>query len=282
MISSINVMVREVASRYTRLSNLLLQEKATVRHSQIERSARFGVDVIVGDPRLALSEDVLARDWSTAISGDTRGLRTTLLFCELLKRCKEYDFVFFDVSPSLGAINRAVLVACDYFVSPMSVDIFSLRAIENISTVLENWSRQLTRGIEENEEPDDLPVDGYNWRLRFAGYVTQQYIAKRNAEGEVRPVAAYERIAVKIPELIDKYFVSDDSPLKLHSYALGSIPILNSIIPMAQTARAPVFALEAKDGVVGSHFLKVKELQGTFNHIALALQSNINALSVRR
>lgn len=248
----------------------------------VERSARFGVDVIVGDPRLALSEDVLARDWSTAISGDTRGLRTTLLFCELLKRCKEYDFVFFDVSPSLGAINRAVLVACDYFVSPMSVDIFSLRAIENISTVLENWSRQLTRGIEENEEPDDLPVDGYNWRLRFAGYVTQQYIAKRNAEGEVRPVAAYERIAAKIPELIDKYFVSDDSPLKLHSYALGSIPILNSIIPMAQTARAPVFALEAKDGVVGSHFLKVKELQGTFNHIALALQSNINALSVRR
>ena len=107
-----------------------------------ERSSRFAVDVIVGDPRLAVSEDVLARDWSTAISGDTRGLRTTLLFCELLKRCKDYDYVFFDVSPSLGSINRAVLVACDFFVSPMSVDIFSLRAIENISTVLENWSKQ--------------------------------------------------------------------------------------------------------------------------------------------
>src|ERR1700722_10973192 len=114
-----------------------------------EESARFGVDVIVGDPRLALSEDVLARDWSTAISGDTRGLRTTLLFCELLKRCGKYDFVFFDVSPSLGSINCFVFVACDYFVSPMSVDIFSLLAIENISTVLENWSKQLTRGIEE-------------------------------------------------------------------------------------------------------------------------------------
>ena len=199
-----------------------------------EESARFGVDVIVGDPRLALSEDVLARDWSTAISGDTRGLRTTLLFCELLKRCGKYDFVFFDVSPSLGSINRSVLVACDFFVSPMSVDIFSLRAIENISTVLENWSKQLTRGIEENEEPDDLPVKDYNWRLRFAGYVTQQYIAKRNADGNVRPVAAYERIAVKIPELISKYFIGDeDFPLKLRDYALGSIPTLHSLIPMA-------------------------------------------------
>jgi hypothetical protein len=247
-----------------------------------ERSLRFGVDVIVGDPRLALSEDVLARDWSTAISGDTRGLRTTLLFCELLKRCKDYDFVFFDVSPSLGSINRAVLVACDFFVSPMSVDIFSLRAIENISAALENWSKQLARGIEENEEPDDLPIAGYNWRLSFAGYVTQQYIAKRNAQGEVRPVAAYERIAARIPDLIFKHFIGDqNSPLKLHDYALGSIPTLHSLIPMAQNARAPVFNLDAKDGVVGSHFLKVKELQGTFNHIARALEKNINALSVR-
>jgi cellulose biosynthesis protein BcsQ len=153
-----------------------------------EKTLRFGVEVIVGDPRLALSEDVLARDWSTAISGDTRGLRTTLLFCELL-------------------------VACDFFVSPMSVDIFSLLAIENISTVLENWSKQLTRGIEENEEPEDLPVSDYNWRLRFAGYVTQQYIAKRNADGKVRPVAAFEHIAANIPQLISKHFIGDQKSL---------------------------------------------------------------------
>jgi len=50
---------------------------------------------------------------------------------------------------------------------------------------------------------------------------------------------------------------------------------------MAQNARAPVFALEARDGVVGSHFLKVKDLQGTFNHIASALEANIKVLSVR-
>jgi cellulose biosynthesis protein BcsQ len=246
-----------------------------------EQSARFGVDVLIGDPRLALSEDVLARDWSTAVSGDTRGLRTTLLFCELLRRCEHYDYVFFDVSPSLGAINRAVLVACDYFVSPMSVDIFSLRALENISTALESWSKLLSRGIQDNEEPDDLPIDTYDWRLRFAGYVTQQYIAKRDGEGKTRPVAAYERIARRIPALIKEYFIGDEkSPLTIDDYALGSIPTLHSLIPMAQHVRAPIFAIGANDGVVGSHFLKIRDVKKTFKGIATKLENNIDVLSI--
>lgn len=241
-----------------------------------DRSKRFGVDVIAGDPRLALSEDILARDWSTAISGDTRGLRTTLLFSELLGRLQEYDFVFFDVSPSIGAINRAVLLACDFFVSPMSVDIFSLRAIENISISLENWSKLLRRGLEDNPEPEEIPIESYDWRLRFAGYVTQQYVAKRDSYGNVRVVGAYEKIARRVPDLINEHFVKgNEGSLPIAKYALGSVPTLNSIIPMAQNARAPVFAIGAKDGVVGSHFLKVRELRDTFGSISENLQNNL-------
>ena len=67
----------------------------------VKRSVGFEVDVLPGDPRLALTEDLLARDWGSAISGDIRGVRTSLLFAELLQRCNTYDFVFFDVGPSL-------------------------------------------------------------------------------------------------------------------------------------------------------------------------------------
>jgi cellulose biosynthesis protein BcsQ len=45
------------------------------------------------------------------------------------------------IGPSLGSINRSVLLACDYFVSPMTIDIFSLKAVENISTSIENWKK---------------------------------------------------------------------------------------------------------------------------------------------
>jgi hypothetical protein len=38
----------------------------------------YSVDLIPGDPRLALKEDLLSKDWQDAIAGDIRGLRTSL------------------------------------------------------------------------------------------------------------------------------------------------------------------------------------------------------------
>lgn len=84
--------------------------KGFTKELQPLHSETFGVDIIPGDPALALTEDLLATDWSQAISGNTRGLRTTFLFSNLLSKCKTYDFVIFDMGPSLGSINRAVLI----------------------------------------------------------------------------------------------------------------------------------------------------------------------------
>lgn len=68
----------------------------------------FGFDFIAGDPQLALFEDTLASDWKDSLSGGERGIRTTLTFNDLIGRFKEYDYVIFDMGPSLGAINRAI------------------------------------------------------------------------------------------------------------------------------------------------------------------------------
>jgi cellulose biosynthesis protein BcsQ len=43
--------------------------------SPIERP-EYGLEILIGDPQLSLREDLLARDWSQSIGGDTRGLRT--------------------------------------------------------------------------------------------------------------------------------------------------------------------------------------------------------------
>ena len=48
---------------------------------------------------------------------------------------------FFDMGPSLGAINRSILLSCDYFVTPMSSDIFSILAIENIGKTIKKLER---------------------------------------------------------------------------------------------------------------------------------------------
>lgn len=244
-----------------------------------KRSHSFRIDVIPGDPRLALTEDLLATDWTRGISGDTRGLRTSFLFNHLLERCDEYDFVLFDMGPSLGSINRAVLIAVDYFISPMSIDIFSLRAIENIAISFDKWQRQLKSGLDLNEDPGSLEIENPGWRLQFAGYVTQQYTAKRDVEGRRRPVKAFEKIMKQIPAEITEHFLGGGAEsVPGVKYELGTIPTLHSLIPMSQTSRKPIFELKAADGVVGAHFSKVKEYTSIIRGITDRLLTNLDQL----
>lgn len=240
----------------------------------------YGIYLIPGDPRLALKEDLLSKDWQDAIAGDIRGLRTTVLFSELLSRCAAYDYVLFDMGPSLGSINRSVLLACDFFLSPMSIDIFSLKAIENISTSVIEWKRRLNHGVLQVDQSlkEDVPT-GSNFKIMFAGYVAQQYIQK-TTDGEKRAVAAYEAIMKRIPRSIKVNFVDKFQPHESDTnYEIGTIPNLYSLIPISQSAHKPIFALKAKDGVRGAHFNKVRDAEKIYMKISNQLISNIEELS---
>ncbi|MBD8079631.1 ParA family protein [Cellulosimicrobium arenosum] len=238
------------------------------------RNANFGVDVLVGDPDLGLTEDLLATDWVQGAAGDIRGLRTTLLFSHLLERCGEYDYVFFDMGPSLGSINRAVLLSCDYFITPMSLDIFSLKAIENIAKSLKGWRSKYEKGLEDISHPaEELEVADPTWDLAFAGYVTQQYTFKRDSGGNARPVKAYERIMRRVPATVGQNLLPEGALVE--PLDLGSIPTLHSLVPLGQTSRKPIFALEGRDGVVGAHFTKVREFRATIRGITHRLMDNV-------
>ncbi|HYC87086.1 MAG TPA: ParA family protein [Chryseosolibacter sp.] len=247
----------------------------------ILKSPYFGIDVIVGDPQLSLSEDFLSKDWLDGKAGDFRGLQTTLLFRDLLSRLGNYDFVFFDVGPSLGALNRAVLAASDYFIVPMSSDIFSLQALENISKSVSEWNVQLTRGLSDFEskegEPFKIGGEKIRWHLQFAGYITQQYTAK-TVEGKKQPVNAYEKIIRKIPSTVKRHLLSiNDS--EMPNPQIGEITNLHSLVPLSQNSSVPIFNLKSEHGVVGAHFNKVKEYGETLSSIASNLLANLNALS---
>lgn len=236
----------------------------------------FDVDLLFGDPRLALMEDVLAADWG---GNSVRGLRTTFVFRQLLSRCNNYDYVFFDMGPSLGSINRATLLACDYFLIPISIDIFSVRAVGNISQWLRQWRRVLNSKMESVDDLHEIDVEDLEVRLRLVGHVNQQYTAKKKS-GVRRAVKAYEKIMNDIPKAIQDGVVGTDQidPVGLN-YELGEIPNLHSLIPMSQTARKPVFSLKASDGVVGAHFAKVDDARKLFSQIANRFEQNINAFT---
>ena len=246
------------------------------------KSEGFGFDLIPGDPKFALAEDFLSKDWVDARGGSERGLQTTLVFRELLSRAKAYDLVFFDIGPSLGAINRTVFIASDYFLIPMSSDIFSLRGLQNIQLSLKSWETGLASGLSQYEEQEgsSFEVNGksISISIKFLGYVTQQYTAK-TVDGKKQPVKAYEKIIRKIDPEIKKHvidvFNTASDPAE---YKLGEIPYLQSLVPLSQTSCKPIFSLGSADGVVGAHFDKVKEFGSVIASISRRVELNLAVL----
>ncbi len=236
-------------------------------------SDNFGLDVLPGDPKLALIEDFLAQDWGTAKSGNVRGIRTNLVFSDLLSRLEDYDLIFIDVSPSLGAINRSILLSADYFMSPMSIDIFSLKAFENIAEWIKDWSGDWEIGIKNVKDSSKLPNLHYG-QAKFLGYVTQQYLAKKDSSGRRRGVRAYERIRRQIDEIIKNCGL--DKGIPGQPFEIGTVPNLFSLVPMSQSNNKPVFELLAKDGVVGAHFAKVKDAKNIFGSVTNNLLDRID------
>ncbi len=239
----------------------------------IYQTGTFGFDVVLGDPRLALKEDLLAQDWRDAKAGGTRGLRTTFVFYDLIEKARDYDFVLFDMGPSLGAINRSILLAVSYFVVPMSIDIFSIWAIKNIGEAVSVWQKEFEFGIRNAEDPRELP-HSYNRALRFIGYVTQQH-KERSEGGSKRIVEAYEEISRKLPGEI-RNRLSGLYPAGLNTH-LGDIKHLASLAPKSQTLHQPMINASVR----GAYTITRKQAREIYAGIATRFLENVTAIAER-
>lgn len=242
---------------------------------------RFGTDVLPGHPRLSIVEDTLSQAWSEASGGNIGGLRKSN-WCAALCSSLEgrYDIVFFDIGPSLGSLNRTVLLGTQFFVSPMGADLFSIFGVRNIAEWLSHWLSIYDIGlglsdrasIEEFQIKKDPAI-----KLGFAGYTVQQYIAKSKA-GVRRPTKAYERLLQDIPtevrDSLGKFWRPRHDPATMH---LGDVPHMYSLVPLAQSVNAPIRELIAADGLVGSQFKQRDNYAKTLTSIVQALARNIGA-----
>ena len=148
----------------------------------IKPNNKFNVSLLAGHPLLSLIEDELSVGWGKVMSGKIEGFRVNHWLDKICKsQSKNYDYIFIDVGPSLGSINRSVLLGSDYIVSPMGCDIFSLIGVRNIGKWIKDWIRHYERWIEnlkfENNEAQILKYE-IQERLRigsgFIGYTNQQ------------------------------------------------------------------------------------------------------------
>lgn len=242
---------------------------------------RFGTPLIPGHPSMSIVEDQLSTAWGELQANKLRGFRITNWVAQMLPSLKDYDLVVFDVGPSLGALNRTILLGCDYVVTPFGCDIFSLLGIKNISSWIAGWKKQYERALKNVDE--DQPgatakypiVTDVDAKFRFAGYSVQQYVTRTFKTGP-RPVAAYERIMKLIPSTVQESLQPYTAQgTQAQNLELGHIPFLYSLVPLAQSARVPVHLLGDVGAIVGAQGKQVDHFDKIMSNFCDRLLQNV-------
>jgi cellulose biosynthesis protein BcsQ len=247
---------------------------------------RFGIDLLPGHPQVALLEDKLSQNWGLFVSGDLGGVRVTNWNTQLLRHFRgHYDLIVYDVGPSLGALNRAVLVGIDFFLAPMGCDIFSLIGIDNIASWLKDWQDVYRVGFSQCMRHHGKAIPGYDIKAseakmcRFIGYTVQQYITK-TIRNKRRATGAYEEILGSIPQRISLRLNDLMAPgLSSEDLSLGDVPHMYSLVPLAQTAHTPIDQLNRADGLSGGQYGQQEDYQRFIGKLSRSLLRNLRKAS---
>jgi cellulose biosynthesis protein BcsQ len=157
-----------------------------------------------GDLRLSEYEDLLSTAYNQAAAGQGIGFFQTSAIQRFLNEKAlddKIDIFIIDTSPTLGLLNRIILLGTDYFVVPVQPDAFSLQGIENLGVTLEKWKKQwsdtATVMAKRNQISSDQVLDGEGL---FIGYILNSY----NIYGQ-KPIRDHEQWINKIPISVKEY-----------------------------------------------------------------------------
>ena len=248
---------------------------------QIER-----ISLIPGDLALTAYEDRLALAWPACLDDNVANaadaFRVMGSFRRIIQAAAEISkaqVALIDVGPNLGAINRAALIASDYVVMPIGADLFSLRGLETLGPKLREWREGWhTRRVKGTAPKGWTLPEG---RMEPVGYVVLQHAVARAD----RPFKAYQRWIDRIPSNYRRAVLGqeiDERTPEQDPNRLATLKHYRSLMPMAQDARKPIFALKPADGAIGSNVEAVKNARSDFETLAtrIAKECGIEALLV--
>ena len=220
-----------------------------------QRAERFKYDILSAHPNLANVEDDLSSSW-TQFGIKPGGTNRTIWLrklCKSLEQDHEYDYAIIDMGPSLGALNRSIIIGCDTFITPVEPSLFSQYALLNIGTwvtdIIRRYNDVRTRIMDEPQTsnlieslPQVLPITN-GW----LGYTIQQYFVKKyKKEQKIQSYEYYKAKIAESSETLLKLLPSDE-----HVGEIGTIPYMFSMAPRAQAAHTPIACLTPDDGLIG-------------------------------
>ncbi len=232
--------------------------------------------LLPGHLTLSRFEQTLAEEWAKIFAMDNeRALLVTTALATLVESAAKAvpggaDLVLIDAGPSLGALNRAALLACDAVVIPLAPDLFSLQGLKNVGPTLRAWrSDWSTARIRSPQLCASLP----DHRFEPAGYIVQQHLARVD-----RLPPGHQRWSSQIPSVYMEYVLdrSGDAPDMEHDPScVALVKHFASLVPLAQQARKPMFDLKRADGIGGGQIQSVAQCRAVFMSIVRELAGRL-------
>lgn len=227
------------------------------------------IHLLPGDVLLSDYEEELPSAWTECFARRTRGYDVTTAMSQVTSQAAariNADVCLYDVGPNVGALNRAVLLDCDYFITPVAADLFSLRALSTVGRSVGKWISdwKTVRGLASAADKARL----FRGRPAYLGYITSAFKvnAARNASN---PHAEWERkIAPRVKDRIIKDLEDIDPALVPQGGVnkVGAVKHFHSLAPEAQ--KYGVGIGELRGYVNPGHYAQVDEAQHEFATIA--------------
>ncbi|MFT3814459.1 MAG: AAA family ATPase [Acidovorax sp.] len=235
----------------------------------LERSKN--VYLLPGDIKLSEYEQDLTQAWLDCFQRKTRGYKRVTALSELVDQVVQkyaIDYVFYDVGPNIGPLNKVIILDCDYFIVPAACDLFSTRALSTLGHSLASWIKDWA--VIAQLAPDDVPL--LSGQPKFLGYVLQRFriyggaIASGYASYVAKLEKAVQRDIVAVLRKIDPGLASHS----LSTYKLGQIKDFGSLAIAAQEQGVD-FSEVAGAGTAGQK----AEAEAEFAQIAKKIISRI-------
>jgi chromosome partitioning protein len=209
--------------------------------------------LLAGDTALSRFEDELAVSWASCLSANERAFHVTTALWRVVTRCSAdigADVIVVDVGPNLGALNRAALLAVDHIIIPLAPDLFSVQELRNLGPTLRTWRAEWAQRVKLNPDATlSLPAGS----MRADGYVLLHQHGIRPG----MPGPAVQRWMDRVPAVYRSSVLDETAGvvprIEDDEHCLAQLKNYASLVPMAQDARKPVFALTAADGAFGGH-----------------------------
>ena len=237
--------------------------------------------LVPGDINLNVYEDRLGETWPSA-SVQPASIRVQIAAYKYIKyaalNCNA-QIVLVDLGPNLGALNRTILGGCDYFITPLSPDLFSIKGTQNLGNKFEVWHDEWKNNLRKWNKPGSgIPSEDLPKGLpRFLGYVTQQHNIRNSKTGMTRGWNIYgSQVEQAVKDNIIDPLVPLGQCVDSEKYLLGQIPNLHSLVPYSLDAHKPVYKCGSADGLRGEHISKAKKSRALYSDIIATIKYLLN------